>query len=176
MDSLAKQGIKFTQHYSGSTVCGPSRASLVTGLHTGHSPIRGNPKWTASGKAVSLKKEDLTIAEMLKTAGYRTAAIGKWGLSESTDVSDYEIDPAMPNQQGFDYFLAISTIVMRTIIIGINFGKTIRHTIFQRIFLRKTKGNILTTCLLKKRYLMLAMPNQISRFSYIWPTPFLMRH
>lgn len=104
IDSLAKQGIKFTQHYSGSTVCGPSRASLITGLHSGHSPIRGNPKWTASGKAVSLKKQDLTIAEMLKSAGYQTAAIGKWGLSESQEVGDYEIDPAMPNQQGFDYF------------------------------------------------------------------------
>lgn len=104
LTQMAQEGIRFTQHYAGSTVCGPSRAVLMTGLHTGHGPIRGNPLWTASGKPVSLKAEDITIAEMLKEAGYTTAAIGKWGLSEDTTIPDHVIDPAMPNQQGFDYF------------------------------------------------------------------------
>jgi len=105
IDQLAKDGMRFTQHYSGSTVCGPSRASLLTGLHSGHSPIRGNPKWTNSGKPVDLKPEDITLAEMLKENGYNTAAIGKWGLSESEDK---ELK-AMPLQQGFDYFFGLKT-------------------------------------------------------------------
>ena len=50
IDKLAEQGIKFTQHYSGSTVCAPSRSSLMTGLHTGHTPIRGNKEWKPEGQ------------------------------------------------------------------------------------------------------------------------------
>ncbi len=69
IDQLSKEGMRFTQHYAGATVCGPSRASLLTGLHGGHSPIRGNPVWTNSGKPVDLKPEDVTIAEMLKANG-----------------------------------------------------------------------------------------------------------
>jgi len=100
LDLLASEGIRFTDHYAGSTVCGPSRATLMTGLHTGHSPIRGNPNWTNSGQPVDLKPEDTTVAEMLKAAGYTTGIIGKWGLSES----ETDILPSMPNQQGFDSF------------------------------------------------------------------------
>ncbi len=69
IDRLAKAGIVFNNFYSGSTVCGPSRASLITGKHTGHSSVRGNPRWTASGKPVDIKDEDITIAEELKRAG-----------------------------------------------------------------------------------------------------------
>lgn len=104
IDKLAHDGMRFTQHYAGATVCGPSRASLLTGLHGGHSPIRGNPGWTNSGVAVDLKPEDITIAEMLKSTGYKTAAIGKWGLSETKDENDLS---AMPLQQGFDYFYGL---------------------------------------------------------------------
>ena len=97
IDKLAKEGIVFNNFYAGSSVCGPSRASLLTGKHTGHSSVRGNPRWTASGKPVDIKKEDLTIAESLKTVGYTTGVIGKWGLAEN-------LDAGKPNKQGFDYF------------------------------------------------------------------------
>jgi len=106
LDKLAQEGIRFTQHYAGSTVCGPSRASLLTGLHSGHSPVRGNPVWTNSGNPVDLKPEDITIAEMLKDNGYKTAAIGKWGMSESKEDNGQHL-PSMPNQQGFDYFYGL---------------------------------------------------------------------
>jgi arylsulfatase A-like enzyme len=105
IDNLAKEGMRFTQHYAGSTVCGPSRASLLTGLHSGHSPVRGNPKWTNSGKPVDLSNKNSTIAKLLKKQGYRTAAIGKWGLSEDTK-NDHE---SMPLAQGFDYFFGLKT-------------------------------------------------------------------
>ncbi len=105
LDRLADEGVRFTDHYAGSTVCGPSRASLLTGFHTGHSPIRGNPRWTNSGKPVELKPEDVTVAEVLKDAGYQTALIGKWGMA---DGKEFNLD-AMPNQQGFDYFFGYKT-------------------------------------------------------------------
>ena len=107
IDQLSKEGMRFTQHYAGATVCGPSRASLLTGLHGGHSPIRGNPVWTNSGNPVDLKPEDVTIAEMLKANGYKTAAIGKWGLSESKEADGDDYLAAMPLQQGFDYFYGL---------------------------------------------------------------------
>ncbi|MDT0552696.1 arylsulfatase [Urechidicola vernalis] len=97
IDLLAKQGMVFNNFYAGSTVCGPSRASLMTGMHMGHSTVRGNPRWTATGKPVDITKEDVTIAEELKKAGYQTAMIGKWGLAEN-------LEEGRPNEQGFDYF------------------------------------------------------------------------
>ncbi|MCG9792283.1 arylsulfatase [Flavobacterium algicola] len=97
LDQMASEGIQFTQHYAGSTVCGPSRVSLMTGKHMGHSSVRGNPKWTATGNPIDIKSEEITVAEELKRAGYRTGVIGKWGLAEASDES-------MPLNQGFDYF------------------------------------------------------------------------
>jgi arylsulfatase A-like enzyme len=73
LDRLAREGIRFTQYYAGSTVCAPSRAALMTGQHTGHGWIRGNGD-------IPLRPEDTTIAMALKDAGYRTAVIGKYGL------------------------------------------------------------------------------------------------
>jgi hypothetical protein len=73
VDALCKDGLKFTQHYSGSTVCAPSRSVLMTGQHTGHTTVRGNAN-------VALKAEDITVAEVLKGAGYATGCVGKWGL------------------------------------------------------------------------------------------------
>ncbi len=90
LDKMASQGIKFTSHYSGSTVCAPSRCSLMTGLHTGHSRIRGNSRQP-------LLPEDVTVAELLQQEGYKTGLIGKWGLGEAGSTG-------VPNKQGFDYF------------------------------------------------------------------------
>ncbi|WP_222707980.1 arylsulfatase [Algibacter pacificus] len=97
IDKLAANGMIFTNHYSGSSVCGPSRAVLMTGKHTGHSTVRGNPRWTASGTPVDINAEDVTVAEELKRAGYTTGIVGKWGLAEN-------LEEGVPNKQGFDYF------------------------------------------------------------------------
>jgi arylsulfatase A-like enzyme len=91
LDRLAAEGMRFTQAYAGSTVCAPSRCTLLTGLHTGHARIRGNAR-------VSLRDSDVTIAEVLKPAGYATAHIGKWGCA--TPGSSGE-----PHKQGFEHWL-----------------------------------------------------------------------
>src|SRR5207247_10988822 len=75
LDRLARQGIRFTQYYAGSTVCAPSRAALMTGLHTGHAWIRGNGGLPDGD--VPLRRQDVTMAGVLRDAGYRTAVIGK---------------------------------------------------------------------------------------------------
>lgn len=97
LDKMANEGVVFTRHYAGSTVCGPSRASLMTGMHTGNSPVRENPKWTHSGQPVDMSLSDVTVAEELKRANYTTGLIGKWGLAEN-------LEEGRPNLQGFDYF------------------------------------------------------------------------
>jgi arylsulfatase A-like enzyme len=102
LDQMANEGMVFNRHYSGSTVCGPSRSCLMHGLHTGHAPVRENPRWTKSGKPVDMTLQDVTIAEELKRAGYTTAVIGKWGLAE-------KLDEGMPLKQGFDYFYGFCT-------------------------------------------------------------------
>lgn len=91
IDKLAEDGMRFTQCYAGTTVCAPSRASLMTGLHTGHTRIRGNA-------AVPLQAEDVTVAEVLKRAGYTNAVVGKWGLGLANS-------PGTPNRKGFDEWL-----------------------------------------------------------------------
>jgi len=96
IDKLAQEGIKFSQHYAGSTVCAPSRSSLMTGLHTGHTPIRGNKEWKPEGQW-PMPADTYTIAKMLKQEGYVTGAFGKWGLGYPGSEGD-------PNNQGFDEF------------------------------------------------------------------------
>jgi len=93
VDSMAKNGMKFTQFYAGSTVCAPSRACFLTGQHTGHVYQRFNGK-------VAFREDplDYTIASMLQSAGYKTAMIGKSGLSCNDD------DAELPNRKGFDHF------------------------------------------------------------------------
>lgn len=90
LDQLARDGMRFTQFYAGSTVCAPSRCVLMTGKHTGHCHIRGNAK-------ENLPPEEVTVAEVAKAAGYATALIGKWGLG-------HEGSHGVPTQQGFDRF------------------------------------------------------------------------
>ncbi len=96
IDRLAREGMLFTQHYTGCTVSAPSRSCLMTGLHTGHTPIRGNKEMQPEGQW-PLPAGSVTVAEMLKTRGYSTGAFGKWGLG----FIDTEGDP---NAQGFDEF------------------------------------------------------------------------
>lgn len=93
IDRLAGEGMRFTQAYAGDALCAPSRCCLMTGLDTGHARIRGN--FGAGGVRVSLRPDDVTVAEVLKTAGYHTGIIGKWGLGEAGTLG-------IPNDQGFD--------------------------------------------------------------------------
>ena len=112
IDALAKNGMLFTQHYSGSPVCAPSRSVLLTGMHTGHSYIRGNDEWKERGNVWDyeavfhdrnlegqrpLLDSINTFAEIIQNNGYKTAFIGKWGLG----APDTE---GVPNNQGFHYF------------------------------------------------------------------------
>jgi arylsulfatase A-like enzyme len=95
VDRLAEEGIRFTQHYAGSTVCAPSRGSLMTGMHTGQAYIKGNFGMLTEGN-LPLPDSTVTVAELLKKAGYQTGVIGKWGLGGPGSVGG-------PNNQGFDY-------------------------------------------------------------------------
>ena len=112
IDALAKNGMVFTDHYSGSPVCAPSRSVFMTGQHTGHTPIRGNDEWKERGDTWNyqamfdnpylegqrpIPDRTITIAEVLKSAGYTTGMVGKWGLGALTTEG-------VPNKQGFDFF------------------------------------------------------------------------
>lgn len=106
IDKLAAQGMSFTQHYSGSPVCAPSRCTLMTGKHTGHAQVRNNKQvggregWklgSTKGGQWPLKEGTTTVAKLLKNAGYTTGAFGKWGLGTVNSTGD-------PNKQGFDHF------------------------------------------------------------------------
>jgi arylsulfatase A-like enzyme len=96
IDRLAAEGMRFTDHYAGTTVCAPSRCSLMTGLHTGHTYVRGNREIQPMGQ-LPLPGGTVTLPRVLKQVGYTTGLIGKWGLGgpDSTGI---------PNRQGFDYF------------------------------------------------------------------------
>jgi arylsulfatase A-like enzyme len=93
IDGLAREGMRFTQYYAGSTVCAPSRGALMTGLHTGHATIRGN-------KELPLSAGDVTMAMALGDAGYRTALVGKWGLGNPGT-------PGQPDKKGFEYSFSV---------------------------------------------------------------------
>lgn len=96
IDRLALQGMRFTQCYSGTTVSAPSRSCLLTGLHSGHTPIRGNREVLPEGQ-MSLPEGIYSIFSVFKDAGYTTGAFGKWGLGAPGEVGD-------PNKQGVDDF------------------------------------------------------------------------
>ncbi|WP_341216050.1 arylsulfatase [uncultured Wocania sp.] len=96
IDKLASMGMFFTQHYSGSTVCAPSRSALLTGQHTGHTAVRGNREILPEGQH-PLPDSVATVTELLKDAGYRTGVFGKWGLGFPASEGD-------PNHQGVDEF------------------------------------------------------------------------
>jgi len=96
IDALAQQGMRFTQHYSGSTVCAPSRCSLMTGLHSGHAVVRGNKEVKPEGQA-PMPADTVTVAHLMQKAGYETGLFGKWGLGAPGSVSE-------PLKMGFDQF------------------------------------------------------------------------
>jgi arylsulfatase A-like enzyme len=102
IDGLARDGLRFTQCYAGHEVCAPSRNVLMTGLHSGHTTVRGNFGVTGGvvglgggEHRIPLRAEDVTVAEVLKKAGYVTGITGKWGLGEPATTGP-------PNKQGFD--------------------------------------------------------------------------
>ena len=100
IDRIATEGIRLTQHYSGSPVCAPSRCVLMTGKHTGHSYVRNNFEVKGGDGFWGQKPipdSTITIAELLKSKDYATAAMGKWGLGKTGSEGD-------PNNQGFDLF------------------------------------------------------------------------
>lgn len=112
IDKLAKNGMTFTQHYSGAPVCAPSRCVLLTGKHSGHAYIRGNDEWRERGKVWDyhemvkdstlegqrpLPKDSKTISKLLKDVGYKTGMVGKWGLGAPNTHS-------IPTKMGFDFF------------------------------------------------------------------------
>lgn len=107
IDQLAREGMLFTQYYVGSPVCGPSRCSLLSGMHAGRMPVRGNANQPVRERFgherpeiwndIPLADSVTTMAEMFKASGYKTGVVGKWGLGERGSEGD-------PQNQGFDYF------------------------------------------------------------------------
>jgi arylsulfatase A len=96
LDAMAKQGMRFTQAYCGTSVCAPSRTSLMIGKHMGHSPIRGNREVQPEGQK-PLPAGTNTVAKLFKDNGYATACVGKWGMGMFDT-------PGSPLQVGFDHF------------------------------------------------------------------------
>jgi arylsulfatase A-like enzyme len=98
IDRLAREGTRFTDVYAGASVCAPSRSVLMTGQHLGHTRVRGNAGMVGGvgpQRRVPLEPEDVTVAMLLKTAGYATGIAGKWGLGEPESTG-------IPNKKGFD--------------------------------------------------------------------------
>lgn len=98
LDRMATEGLRFTHFYAGATVCAPSRSVLMTGLHHGHTRVRGNAG-AHNPEAQALKPDDFTVAAALQKAGYRTALVGKWGLGDMGPAKT-----GLPRKQGFDGF------------------------------------------------------------------------
>tara|TARA_S200000501_G_C20864988_1_gene761490 strand:- start:1134 stop:2654 length:1521 start_codon:yes stop_codon:yes gene_type:complete len=145
IDQLAKDGMILTSHYSGSPVCAPARAILLTGLHAGHSPVRGNDEWKERGDVWSFeamfKNPELegqrpmpdsiiTVASYLKSNGYKTGMVGKWGLGAPNTNS-------VPNNKGFDFFY------------GYNCQRQ-AHTLYPSHLWKNTKRDILKNIIVNK--------------------------
>ena len=112
IDQLSREGMILTDHYTGSPVCAPARSVLLTGLHSGNNPIRGNDEWKERGNVWSFKAmfnnpelegqrpmpdSIITVADILRLKGYKTGMVGKWGLGAPNTNS-------IPNNKGFDFF------------------------------------------------------------------------
>jgi arylsulfatase A-like enzyme len=96
LDRMAREGTRYTQAYCGTTVCAPSRTSLITGLDMGHSPIRANRELQPEGQ-MPMPADTVTVAQVLKTSGYATACMGKWGMGMFDTTGS-------PLKKGFDHF------------------------------------------------------------------------
>jgi arylsulfatase A-like enzyme len=96
LDRMAREGTRYTQGYCGTSVCAPSRTSLMTGLHMGHSPIRANREVQPEGQK-PLPAGTVTVAQVLKSASYATACVGKWGMGMFDTTGS-------PLKNGFDHF------------------------------------------------------------------------
>jgi len=96
IDRLAAEGIRFTDHYSGHTVCRPSRLVLWSGLHVGHTGLIGNRSRSLTGK-------ELTVAKLLQKSGYATGGVGKWALGHVNTPAEID-NEGHPNRNGFDYW------------------------------------------------------------------------
>ncbi len=96
LTQMASEGMLFTQHYAGSTVSAPSRGSVMTGMHTGHSQIRGNREIAPEGQQ-PMVENTFTIGKMMQESGYATGIFGKWGLG-------FPESPSVPKKMGFDEF------------------------------------------------------------------------
>jgi len=92
IDKIAAEGMRFTQMLAGAPVCAPTRSTLMTGKHMGHTSVRRNPGHEA------LRAEDVTVAQVLKKAGYATGGFGKWGVGGRGTTG-------VPEKHGFDVFL-----------------------------------------------------------------------
>jgi arylsulfatase A-like enzyme len=97
LDRMAAEGTRYTQAYCGTTVCAPSRTSLMIGQHMGHSPVRANREIAAGAGQMPLPAETVTVAQILKSAGYATACMGKWGMGMFDTTGS-------PLKKGFDHF------------------------------------------------------------------------
>jgi arylsulfatase A-like enzyme len=109
LDRMASEGMRFTQFYAGSTVCAPSRCVLMTGIHTGRALVRGNRETKPMGQH-PLPPDTLTVAKLLKRAGYATGLVGKWGLGGPDTTGE-------PNRQGLTISTATCASVTRIITI-----------------------------------------------------------
>lgn len=97
LDRMAREGTRYTQAFCGTSVCAPSRASLMTGLHSGHCPVRANWEIAPGEGQLPLPANTVTVAGILKDAGYATACIGKWGMGMFETTGS-------PLKKGFDHF------------------------------------------------------------------------
>ncbi len=97
LDRMAAEGTRYNQAYCGTTVCAPSRTSLMIGQHMGHSPVRANREIARGAGQMPLPAETVTVAQILKSAGYATACMGKWGMGMFNTTGS-------PLKKGFDHF------------------------------------------------------------------------
>ncbi len=160
IDQLAKEGMILTDHYTGSPVCAPARSVLLTGLHSGKNPIRGNDEWRDRGDVWSFKAmfEDaklegqrpmpdsiVTVAKFLQTNGYKTGMVGKWGLGAPNTES-------IPNNKGFDFFY------------GYNCQRQ-AHTLYPSHLWRNKEKNVLNNKIVNKGKLQEGLdPNSLESY------------
>ena len=106
---MAEAGALMTNFYAIAPVCGPSRSTLLYGQHTGHAPIRSNPKWTVDAESPVMRADSTLLPKELKRARYTTAVFGKWGMNEVITDAATGDGEGHPFRQGFDEFVGFNT-------------------------------------------------------------------